>query len=315
VQVVEIQFSLPVENISVKGWKGIRIEVSGLQGGHSGIEIDKNRLNAIKVGVDALTRIQDYLEKQEDRNAKLLINDISGGTVLNAIPFEFSCDFLVPKGNKDMVLKVLKHWKKYASSTMKNLEPKIVIDISEIKQKNVKGFSAEQSANICLLLSELPHGMISMSSEIEGLVQTSNNLAVVKTLAGRVEISLSTRSSVDEELNEARNKVKSLGESFGAELSFAEAYPRWKPNLDSSFLKIVKEKYEEVLGKEVELKAIHAGLECGMFLKLNPNLSVSSIGPTIKNVYTTEEYVEVESVLIIWEIVKKIISSIENMEN
>jgi len=303
--------SIPVEKISVKGWKGIRLEISGLQGGHSGIDIDKGRLSAIKVGVDALTRIQDYLEKQENKNAKLLISNISGGTVLNAIPQEFSCDFLVPKGNEDMVLKLLKHWKKYASSVMKDIEPKIAIEISEIKAE--KGFSAEQSANICSLLSELYHGMISMSSEIEGLVQTSNNLAVVKTLADRVEISLSTRSSVDEELNEEREKAKSLGESLGAKVSFIEAYPGWKPVLDSHFLKMVKEKYEEVLEKEVKLEAIHAGLECGMFLKLNTKLNVSSIGPTIKNVHTTEEYVEVESVKVIWEVVKKIISSMKTI--
>ncbi|MCG3223995.1 MAG: M20/M25/M40 family metallo-hydrolase, partial [Candidatus Heimdallarchaeota archaeon] len=184
---------------------------------------------------------------------------------------------------------------------------------SEIKAK--EGFSAEQSANICLLLSELPHGMISMSLEIEGLVQTSNNLAVVKTLADRVEISLSTRSSVDEELNEAREKAKSIGESLGAEVKLTETYPGWKPNLESSFLKMVKEKYEEVLGKEVELQALHAGLECGMFLKLNPKLSVSSIGPTIKNVHTTEEHVDIASVSIIWEVVKKIVSSMGNLEN
>jgi len=306
--------SFPVEKVSVKGWKGIRLEISGMQGGHSGMEIDKSRLNAIKVGVDALTRVQDYLKEQEDKNAKLLINNISGGTVLNAIPSEFSCDFLVPKGNKDMVLKVLKHWKKYASSAMKDIEPKIVVEISEIKIKEEKGFSAEQSANICSLLYELHHGVITMSSEIEGLVQTSNNVAVVKTLADKVEISLSTRSSVDEELDEAREKAKNLGESLGAEVRLNETYPGWKPNLESPFLKMVKSNYEEVIGKEVKLEALHAGLECGMFLKLNPNLSVSSIGPTIKNVHSTEEYVEVESVAIIWEVVKKIISSMENLE-
>jgi dipeptidase D len=305
--------TLPVEKISVKGWKGIRLEISGLQGGHSGMEINKSRLNAIKMGVDALTRVQDYLSKQENRDAKLLINSISGGTVLNAIPIAFSCDFLVPKGNKDMVMKVLKHWKRYASSAMKDIEPKIAIKLSEIKTK--EGFSAEQSANICSLLSELHHGMISMSLEIEGLVQTSNNLAVVKTLTDKVEISLSTRSSVDEELNEAREKARSIGESLGAGVNLTETYPGWKPNLESPFLKMVIENYEEVLGKEVKLEAIHAGLECGMFLKLNPKLSVSSIGPTIRNVHTTEEYVGVESVSIIWEVVKKIISSMGNLEN
>jgi len=306
--------SIPTEKISVEGWKGMRIKIGGLQGGHSGIEIDKSRLNAIKVGVDALTRVQDYLKEQEDRNAKLLINNISGGTVLNAIPSEFSCDFLVPKGNKAMVLKVLNHWKKYASSEMKDIEPKIVVEISEIKLKEGKGFSAEQSTNICSLLYELHHGVISMSSEIEGLVQTSNNVAVVKTLADKAEISLSTRSSVDEELDEAREKAKNLGESLGAEVLLTETYPGWKPELDSPFLKMVKSNYEEVTGKEVELKALHAGLECGMFLKLNPKLSVSSIGPTIKNVHTTKEYVEVESVAIVWEVVKKIIGAMGKSE-
>ncbi len=305
--------TIPVEKISVKGWKGIRLEISELLGGHSGMEIDKRRLNAIKVGVDALTKVQDYLEKQEEKNAKLLLSNISGGTVLNAIPGEFTCDFLVPKGNKAMVLKVLNHWKRTAGSMMKEFEPKIKIEISEIKLKDAKGFSAEQTADICSLISELHHGVISMSSEIEGLVQTSNNLAVVKTLADRVEISVSTRSSVDEKLNEAREKIKILGESLGAEVSLTETYPGWKPDLDSPFLKMVKENYEEVLGKEVKLEALHAGLECGMFLKLNPKLSVSSIGPTIKNVHTTEEYVEVESVAIIWEVVKKIIGSMENI--
>jgi dipeptidase D len=308
----DTHLTIPVEKHSVKGCKGIRLEISGLRGGHSGIDIDKNRLNAIRVGVDALTRIQDYLKEQENKGAKLLINNIYGGTVLNAIAREFYCDFLVPKANNDMILKVLKHWKRYASSSMKDIEPQIKIEISEMKEE--EAFSAEQTMNIVSLLSELHHGVISMSQEIEGLVQTSNNLAVVKTSSEYIIISLSTRSSVDEELNEAREKAKKIGETFGAKVSFAEAYPGWKPNLDSPFLKMVKENYEEVLKKEVELKAIHAGLECGMFLKLNPKLSVSSIGPTIKNVHSIEEYVVVESVKVIWEVVKKIIQSMGDLE-
>lgn len=303
--------TIPTESITVKGWKGFRLDISGLQGGHSGIEIDKDRLNAIKVGVDALTRVQDYLEEKRDKNVKLLISNISGGSVRNAIPSEFSCDFLVPKSYHSMVLKVLNHWMKLSNSTLKELEPKAKIEVKGIKGENA--FSAEQTAKVVSLLTELHHGVISYSNEIQGLVQTSNNIAVVKTSADNVEIEVSTRSSADEELEQVREKTKKLGEALGAEASLTEAYPGWRPNLESRFLNMIKRNYEEVLEKEVELKAIHAGLECGLFMKMNPKLNVFSIGPTIRNVHSTEEYVEIESVKIVWKVVKKIIKSMENL--
>ena len=303
--------SIPVETVTVKGWNGIRLTIKGLQGGHSGVDINKTRLNAIKVGVDALTRVQDFL-KDKEKNNELALSTISGGTVHNAIPRDFSCDFLVNKEYKNIVLKVLKQWKRFAISTMKDMEPNIQIEITEIK-KIEQAISAKQSADIIFLLFELHHGVVSYSKEIEGLVQTSNNLASVKTVEDKVEILVSTRSSVDEELVQAREKAKQLGERFGAEVELADSYPGWRPDLESPFLKIVKSNYEEVLGKEVELKAIHAGLECGFFLKINPKLQVTSIGPTIKNAHSTQEYVEIESVQKIWEVVKKIILSMENL--
>ena len=303
--------SVPVENITVKGWKGLRLEISGLQGGHSGVDINKTRLNAIKVGIDALIQIQDYFAKKADRNAELALSRISGGTVHNAIPRDFSCDFLVNTEYKNIVLKILNQWRKFAISTMKDIEPKIKIEISEIKEE--KAFSAKQTADIITLLAEVHHGVVSYSQEIEGLVQTSNNLASVKTLEDKVEILISTRSSVDEELNIAREKIKLLGEKLGAKVSLTESYPGWRPDLESPFLKLVQASYEEVLGKAITTKAIHAGLECGLFLKLNPKLKVTSIGPTIKNAHSTSEYVEVESVNIVWEVVKKIISSMETL--
>ena len=303
--------SIPVENVSVTGWEGIRLEISGLQGGHSGIDINKTRLNAIKIGIDALNRVQDFLKEKGTVNNELALSTITGGTVHNAIPREFSCDFMVNKEYKNEVLKILKHWKKFALSTMEEIEPKIKIEMNEIKAE--RAFSAKNSANIISLLFELHHGVVSYSKEIEGLVQTSNNLASVKSSENKVEIVVSTRSSVDEELVQAREKAKQLGLKFGAEVELADSYPGWRPNLESPFLKIVQSNYEEVLGKEIELKAIHAGLECGFFLKIDPKLQVSSIGPNIKNAHSTQEYVEIESVKIIWEVVKKIILSMENL--
>jgi dipeptidase D len=303
--------TLPTEKGSVKNRKGFRLAISGLQGGHSGIDIDKDRLNAIKIGVDALRRVEDYLNEKRDENLKLLISSISGGTVHNAIPSDFTCDFLVPKGYQNLVLKVLSNWRDFSKSTLKELEPNAKIEIAEIKGKET--FSAVQTANILELITEMHHGVISHSNKVEGLVQTSNNLATVKTLDDKVEIAVSTRSSVDAELKQVRERVKQLGESLGAEVSFTEAYPGWTPNLESPFLKMVKRNYEEVLENEVEMKAVHAGLECGLFMKTKPNLNISSIGPTIRNVHSTEEYVEVESVRVIWKVVKKIILSMEEL--
>ena len=302
---------IPAEKTSVKGYKGLRLIISGLQGGHSGIDIDKARLNAIKIGVDALTRVYDYLEEKRDENTKLVISDMSGGTVRNAIPRDFSCDFLVPRSYLNIIIKILNSWKKNSSSTLKEFEPNINIEMKEIKEKTA--LSAEKTEKIISLLTELHHGVITHSKEIEGLVQTSNNLATVKTLEDKVEIAVSTSSSVDIELKQAREKVKQLGESFGAKVSFSDAYPGWKPNLDSPFLNMIRSNYEKVLEEEVKMKAIHAGLECGLFMKTNPNLNVSSIGPTIRNAHSTEEYVEIESVKVIWEVVKRIIASMKEL--
>ncbi|MHA1827605.1 MAG: M20/M25/M40 family metallo-hydrolase, partial [Candidatus Heimdallarchaeaceae archaeon] len=174
-------------------------------------------------------------------------------------------------------------------------------------------YSSELSRNLCSFLSEVPHGVISYSEEIKDLVQTSNNLAIIKSSNEQVKVELSTRSSEDEELTLVRKNAKAIGEKYKAEVVLDEAYPGWKPNLESSFLKIIKENYENVLGRDVELKAIHAGLECGLFLKLKPELEVSSIGPTIKNVHSPREYVEVKSVEILWEVLKKIIESMNQL--
>jgi len=303
--------NLPVENVTVQGWEGIRLGIQGLQGGHSGVDIDKNRLNAIKIGVDALRTVQVYLEDKFEKKTEIAISSINGGTVHNAIPRDFVCEFLVNSAHMEGVMKTLKMWKKFATSTMKDLEPKINIDITEIQQE--QAFTAKQSADLISLLFEIHHGVISNSKEIEGLVQTSNNLASVKTKDDNVEIVVSTRSSVDEELVLTRTEVKNLGEQFGAKVKLQESYPGWKPDLDSPFLKIVKASYEKIMEKEVELQAIHAGLECGLFLKNKPDLQVTSIGPIIRNAHSTDEYVEIESVKIIWEVVKAIISSMENL--
>ena len=295
----DTHYGLPVNREEKKGWKAIRVSVDGLKGGHSGMDIHLPRLNAIKVVITGILHLKNKMD--------LLVSSINGGSVHNAIPREVVCDLSVPKEKRDEAVKVLEEWKMKTLSEEQN-EQGMRIAISKIDETNT--LTKEQSNSICSLLHEIPHGPISFSKEIEGLVQTSNNLAVVKSSEDKIDIFLSSRSSINEELEELREKLKILGEKYGADVTQEEAYPGWKPDLDSPFLALVKSSYEEILKKEVSLKAIHAGLECGLLLRLDPELQVVSIGPEIKDVHTPNELVYIKSVETVWNVVRKII---ENM--
>ncbi len=292
-------FILPVEYKELENMQAIEIFVSGLQGGHSGIDIDLPRLNAIKVGIDGLLALQDE---------SIQIKNINAGTVHNAIPRNFTAEIVFPKENKKNNKNKLNDWKKKTLTIGREAESKLKIDFKDSSAS--KAISKEKTKAILDLLDGIFHGPISFSKEISGLVQTSNNLATVKLTEKEIEVHVSTRSSVNEELDVTREKLKKLGEEIGFTVKLDEAYPGWKPDIQSPFLKLVKEKYDEVTQTPTKLVAIHAGLECGLFLVLDSNLQVASIGPNIKNAHSPDEYVEIASVGIIWNIIKKII---ENM--
>lgn len=292
-------FILPIEFKGLQDMQAIEIFVSGLQGGHSGIDIDLPRLNAIKVGIDGLLTLQDE---------NIQIKNLNAGTVHNAIPRSFTAGIIFPKDKKKSVKKKLNDWKKKTLAIGRESESKLKIEIKNSSAS--KAISEEKTKAVLELLDGIFHGPISFSKEISGLVQTSNNLATVKITEKEIIVHVSTRSSVNEELDETREKLKKLGEEIGFTVKLDEAYPGWKPDIQSPFLKLVKEKYDEVTQTPTKLIAIHAGLECGLFLALDSNLQVASIGPNIKNAHSPDEYVEIASVEIIWNIIK---SLIENM--
>ena len=164
------------------------------------------------------------------------------------------------------------------------------------------------------LLLDINHGPLTYSKEIVGLVQTSSNLAVVQTIDKKISVYVSTRSSVNKELEEVRAKLKEIGLNYGAKVIQDEAYPGWEPNPGAPFLKLVKSIYEEVMDKTIELEAIHGGLECGLFVSLDPALQVTSIGVNIHNAHSPDEYVEIESVELIWDVVVKIIEHMNQLK-
>jgi len=283
-------------------YKSIKLFISGLMGGHSGVDIDLPRLNAIKLGIDALLEHQDTI----------LLNSMNAGSAHNAIPRDFECIVLVSENERRDFLKKLKQWRKNTLEIARKSEPKVNIEISEVDEK--LAFNSETTKAVLNLLLDINHGPLTYSKEIVGLVQTSSNLAVVKTTDKKVSIHVSTRSSVNEELEEVRNKLEEIGKKFGAKVINDEAYPGWKPNPESPFLKLVKSKYEEVFEDTVELEAIHGGLECGLFVSLDPELQVTSIGPNIHNAHSPDEYIEIKSVKIIWDVVVKIIENMNQLK-
>ena len=279
---------------------GFKLIVGGLTGGHSGVDINKSRLNAIKVLVEGLINFRQKIDYN------FHICTIAGGSAHNAIPRNAYCEFLVD--NAEAIKQIFKEWNRQIESYRKN-EGNIKVDLQEVFID-----TCVSSTNaIITLLYEIPHGPLALSKDILDLVETSNNLALVKTTSNKLEIVVSTRSSIDEELNRVRGELKELGERVDAEVIQEPTYPGWQPELNSPFLRLVKQEYDRDYDKEVKLKAIHAGLETGLFKGIIPELQLVSIGPEIKDAHSPQERVYIESVDLIWRIVKAVLSKLDQI--
>ncbi|MHA1868299.1 cytosol nonspecific dipeptidase [Candidatus Pacearchaeota archaeon] len=307
----QIDVPIELENIAnLEDWIEIRFAISGLQGGHSGVDIHLPRANAIKVAISALNFLRDKFSELEIKPFHLI--SIEGGTAHNAIPRDCTVRLAILKENEKETRKALKEWLRKNTHEIREYEPNFKFEMFE-KDKAEKIFTEESTNNVIYVLDEVQHGVISYNKEINDLVQTSNNLAVVKTEEKQVKIHISTRSSVMKELEEVRLKLKKIGEKVKANITQEKAYPGWEPDLNSSFLKLVKELYEQVYKKKVKLEAIHAGLECSLFLALDPNLQVTSIGPTIISPHSPDEKVEIESVNVIWDVIRSIAENMNKL--
>jgi len=296
----DTKFVLPVTYSTKPSHQGYKIEISGLQGGHSGIDINKPRLNAIKLIFEGLMNIRC--------DTDLWLHDIFGGNAHNAIPRKATAEFLIPKSRKFEAMKGFQKWEKVIES-YREKEASISVEIKELPLN--KGI--DQTNKILSLIDEIPHGPMTMSKDIPGLVETSNNLAIIKKNKNTIIIDSNTRSSITQSLKQVHSDLKTLGEKYSAEISHNSIFPGWKPSLDSPFLKLVTEEYEVLLKKKIKLKAIHAGLECGLFVGIDPDLQIVSIGPTIENAHSPQERVYINSVDHIWQLIKQILSKMDRL--
>jgi len=285
----DIWLPLSYEN----GGKGIRIAVKGLKGGHSGVEIHKGRANSIKLMARILYSI----------NGK--IGHIEGGDKFNAIPREAIAHVVVDDIEK--AKEKIKEMEKVFKEEYKRSDPEIRIEVEETDVEKV--LIPEINEKVIKLLMGLPHGVISMSQEVKDLVETSTNLAKVKT-NDKLHIVMSSRSSIESSLDGILQTIRCISELAGCEVKEGSRYPGWKPNRDSRLLKIAEEAFKKLYGKEPEIKAIHAGLETGVIGKKIGIEEMISIGPDIEHPHSPDENVRISSVQKFWKYLEELVKDI-----
>ena len=276
-----------------EGYFAFSIKVKGLTGGHSGDDINKGRGNANKI-------LNRYLWKI-NKTTDLRLSKIDGGNLRNAIPREAQATVCVPYAEKENVRVLLNHYIAELEIELGDVEPKMQILLeSEILPESV--IDKKTSNALLNVLYACPHGVKAMSRDMPNMVETSTNLASIKMTENQeIVITTSQRSSVESSKYDIANQVEAVLLLSGATVSHGDGYPGWKPNLKSDVLKIAQESYKTLFHSEPNIRAIHAGLECGLFLEKYPNLDMISIGPQMYGVHSPDERLSISSTQKCWE--------------
>ena len=265
----------------------LAVALKGLKGGHSGCDIHLQRGNAIKL----LGRLlwNAYLE------TRFLVAAVEGGSAHNAIPREAFATVVVENDSKAAVVAAIEAELEAIREEYGPVDPGMELSVSPADPPKAV-WDRSTTETVLGLLSALPHGVAAMSYDIPELVETSINLATVKQHGNQVTVSLSSRSSIDSALESLRRQVRASGMLAGASVTEDTPYPGWKPNLESRLLKVVKAVHTREFGNEPDVKAIHAGLECGIIGKKVPGMDMISFGPIIEFPHSPDERVQIESV-------------------
>ena len=293
-------FTVETESMN-SSWFLYKLIVGGLKGGHSGLDIIHGRGNAIKI----LGRTLRMLDNFDYRIAGL-----DGGSLRNAIPRDSEAvivmsDSLFEDVNKtvvDLQKKILKEYKSIDAGL------KIRLEKSDVKPGKV--YTKKFSTNILNTILALPNGVISMNPDIPGLVETSTNLATIRSDEDSLRIGTSQRSSSITKKEYISDSIASVFKLANAEIDVSDGYPGWEPDLESKLLKISKDVYNKLFGKQPEIKAIHAGLECGILETKNPGMEIISFGPTIQNAHSPTERVNIETVNKFYLLLKSLVKEL-----
>jgi dipeptidase D len=268
------------------------LKVSGLKGGHSGLDINLGRGNSNLV----LFRLLRNVEQK----VGLRLVEVEGGNMRNAIPREANAIVIVPEARKTELIRLVQEFTHVISKELAATEPGIKIDLEETKNQP-RVMQEDLQKRLTASVFACPNGVIRMTDGIPGLVETSTNLSIVKTEGSKIYVRCLLRSSVDSAKENLADMIRSLFEIAGAKVTFAGSYPGWKPNMDSAIMKTMDKVYQKMHGRKMEIKAVHAGLECGIIGGVYPNLDMVSFGPTIRHPHSPDEKVNIASVGKFWD--------------
>ncbi len=277
----------------------LEIKISGLRGGHSGVDINQNRTNAIKL----LNKIVNNLSENFDLN----LVDFSGGNKSNAIPREATVVIAIKDEDYQKIKDYANNIIKIEKEKITDLEKEVLISLNDSTKKN-KSLSNNLTKKVLKVIEKAPNGVLFMNKEVEGLVQTSINLGVIRFVDEQICINLTPRSSNDGELNWIINNVKTMFiNDFFEERN---RYPGWQESKNSQIVKHVVDKHKEKFGKPISIKGIHAGLECGIIGSKIKGLEMVSIGPEIRNAHSPDECVNINSVKNFYELLIKVLEEL-----
>lgn len=272
------------------------LSVKGLKGGHSGLEIDKGLGNAIKLLNRTLLELGRF---------GVRVGSIDGGNMRNAIPRECQAVIYLPPGQSEPARALVEKLSGIFRAELAATDPGLALTLSDHSGTVPTRVLTEAfQQRLTRVVSALPHGVLQMSADIPGLVETSTNLALIKTSETAVTLVTSQRSSVASRLEEAVQTVASAFELGGAQVETSDGYPGWKPNLASPILKTALQSYRDLFGQEAEVQAVHAGLECGIIGERYPGMDMISFGPTLEFVHSPDERIQIASVEKFWTFLK-----------
>jgi dipeptidase D len=280
------------EESTPKGLVAFKVIAKGLKGGHSGVDIAMGRANSNKL------MFRFLMQAESDFDIRLA--EASGGDLRNAIPRESYSIVLVPEIKAEEFEAFVKGYDRTYKAEFAETEPDLVFT-SEKTSAPAKIMNQGDQYRIIRAVFVCPNGVIRMSQAMKGLVETSNNLAIITCKAGKFEAHNLTRSSVDSAKKASAWKIAAVFQLINADVKLEGGYPGWKPNINSPVLKTMSKVYSDMYGRIPEIKAIHAGLECGLISGVYPNLDMISFGPTIRYPHSPDEKVNIASVVKFWD--------------
>jgi dipeptidase D len=279
------------------------LTVRGLHGGHSGIDIHKQRANANKILARALQQIS--------ASCSIRLVSIKGGTAHNAIPRDAETVFACPASDTAKLDKIIGRLEETVQSEYETIDPSLTVDLRPDNggKEEVKVLSVKDTRMVVDLLLCVPHGVMGMSSVFKGVVETSNNMATVEFKDDNLQILTSQRSSVMSRMDEVTATIKAAAGLANAVTKSDSEFAPWTPDMQSPLLKRCKRVYRQVSGRDAEVESIHAGLECAIIGNKYPGMDMISFGPTLKDAHSPNEKLSVPSVGRVWDFLVALLES------